>query len=216
MIIAIDGLGVNGKTTLASRLALDLGMDYVNTGAIYRAIALYILENGLDINDLDSIIPVIRSLDISFIGDRTILNAIDITERIKQDDISYYSTKWATIERIKETVREIQYSYIHEHDVVIEGRDIGVRIAPDADFKFYLFSSFERRAERLARLTNNESIVDVRKKLQERDILDINGGNFIKPSNAYEIDTTDLTLDEVYSLIMKRLNPVRKVKSYEK
>lgn len=210
MVITIDGLGVNGKTTLARRISEELNFKNFNTGAIYRCIALEIINNNLDINDIDLVIEKISTLDINFDKNIVLLNGKDVSKRIKEEDISVKSTAFATNLKIKEVVRKIQKDFIKKYDTVMEGRDIGTRIAPDADVRFYLYSDFEKRVERLS---NEEKDVDVniiRENLRIRDDLDLNGGNFVKPVGAIEIDTTNLNLDDVYNIMMKHIKNIMK------
>ena len=202
MVIAIDGLGVNGKSTIAKRLAEKLGYKYFNTGAIYRCIALVMIENDLDIQNIDEVINKIKDIEVDFDGVKIFLYGKDVTDRIRKEDISVKSTLWATNLKIKEVVRKIQKEFIKKYDTVIEGRDICTRIAPDADFKFYLYSDFETRVDRLYKMQENVDIEELRENLKVRDDLDINGGNFIKPTDAYNIDTTNLSIEEVYGKII--------------
>ena len=202
MVITIDGLGVNGKTTLAKRISNELGYKNFNTGAIYRCIALEITNKGLDIKDIENVISNIKDLKIDFDGNNVILNGEDVSKRIREEDISVNSTAWATIPEIKVLVRKIQKDFIEKHNTVMEGRDIGTRIAPNADVKFYLFSDFETRVKRLSLEEPDVDINTIIENLKVRDDLDINGGNFVKPTDAHEIDTSNKTIDEVYEEMM--------------
>lgn len=206
MVITIDGLGVNGKSTLASMISKVLKFKNFNTGAIYRCIALRIIENKLDVEDIDTVLKEIENIHIDFIDDKVFLDGKDVSKDIRTEQISVCSTKWATIPKIKEFVRTFQKTFIKKYDTVIEGRDIATRIAPDADVKFYLYSDFETRVKRLWLQNTNEKIETIRKNLQERDEVDLNGGNFVKPLNAIEINTTNYTIDEVYNLMMQEIN----------
>lgn len=205
MIIAIDGLGVNGKSTLAKKIADELNFKNFNTGAIYRCIALEIINKNLDINKIDDVVSKLSNINIDFIDGKVLLNKEDVTSEIRTELISVKSTEWATIIKIKELVRKIQKDFIEKNDTVIEGRDICTRIAPNADVKFYLYSDFETRVNRLWNLEKDISIEEVRNNLLKRDELDINGGNFVKPNNAIEIDTTKLKLEEVFEIMMKSI-----------
>ena len=179
MVITIDGLGVNGKTTLAKRISNELGYKNFNTGAIYRCIALEITNKGLDIKDIENVISNIKDLKIDFDGNNVILNGEDVSKRIREEDISVNSTAWATIPEIKVLVRKIQKDFIEKHDTVMEGRDIGTRIAPNADVKFYLFSDFETRVKRFSLEEPDVDINTIIDNLKVRDDLDINGGYFV-------------------------------------
>lgn len=208
MVITIDGLGVNGKSTLAKRISNELNFKNFNTGAIYRCIALQIIENKLDINKIEQVLNYIREMEVDFESDKTYLNKRDVTTKIRTEQISVVSTKWATIPKIKEFVRNFQKDFIEKNDTVMEGRDIGTRIAPNAEVKFYLYSDFETRVERLWNQNKKINIEEIRENLKIRDDLDINGGNFVKPKNAIEIDTTNYTLDEVYQIMINEVNKV--------
>lgn len=202
MVITIDGLGVNGKSTLAKMIADYLKYKNFNTGAIYRCIALKIINEKLDVKDISNTLNKLKNININFESEKVFLDDIDVSQRIRTEEISYYSTKWATIPEIKEFVRTIQKEYIKNYNTVIEGRDIATRIAPNADYKFYLYSEFETRVQRLWNQNTSISIDTIRRDLKIRDDLDINGGNFIKPKNAIEIDTTNYTIDEVFKIMM--------------
>lgn len=206
MVITIDGLGVNGKSTLASMISKTLNFKNFNTGAIYRCIALRIIENKLDVKDIDTVLKEIENIHIDFIDDKVFLDGKDVSKDIRTEQISVCSTKWATIPKIKEFVRSFQKTFIKKYDTVIEGRDIATRIAPDADVKFYLYSDFETRVNRLALEKQDVDINVIRENLKVRDDLDINGGNFVKPNDAYEIDTSLKTIDEVYEEMIRIIN----------
>ena len=205
MVIAIDGLGVNGKSTLAKMISKKLNFQNFNTGAIYRCIALKIINEKLDINNILQVIDRIKDIDIYFDNGKTYLDGKDVSKEIRSEQISVCSTQWATIPEIKETVRKIQKEFIKKYDTVMEGRDIATRIAPNADYKFYLYSDFEARVERLWNENKSVDIETIRKDLKIRDDLDINGGNFIKPINAIEIDTTNYSIDEVYKIMIDKI-----------
>jgi cytidylate kinase len=205
MVITIDGLGVNGKSTLAGMISKKLGYKNFNTGAIYRCIALKIIEDNLNIDNIQEVLKAINNIDIDFKEEKVYLNGFDVTKKIRTEEISFYSTKWATIPEIKEFVRNFQKEFIAKNDTVMEGRDIATRIAPNAEFKFYLYSDFETRVKRLWNQSRKIDIDSIRNDLKVRDDLDINGGNFIKPIDAIEIDTTNLSIEEVYEIMINKI-----------
>lgn len=205
MVITIDGLGVNGKSTLAKMLSNYLKYKNFNTGAIYRCIALEIIDKDIDIENIKEVQEKIRDLDINFEDEKVILNGVDVSDKIRTEEISFYSTKWATIPEIKEIVRKIQKEFIKKYDTIMEGRDIATRIAPDAEYKFYLYSDFDTRVNRLWKQNPKIDIEVIRNNLKIRDDLDLNGGNFVKPTNAFEIDTTNYTIDEVFEIIKNKI-----------
>lgn len=207
MIITIDGLSTNGKSTLANKIAKDYDLMYLNTGYIYRCIALKIMEKGKE-----NINSILEDINIQFKDGKVLLDGKDVTMKIKTEEVSFYSTTWATIPMVKDSVRKYQKNFIKTNKkVVIEGRDIATRIAPNADLKFYLYSSIPKRAERLcAKLRRiygeNVSIDAAIKHLKRIDEIDINDGNFVKPNKSIEIDTTNLNLGEVYEIMVMEIN----------
>ena len=205
MVITIDGLGVNGKSTLAKMISKKLNFQNFNTGTIYRCIALKIINEKLDIKDIGYVIEKIKDIDIFFDDEKTYLDGNDVSKEIRTERISVCSTQWATIPEIKDVVRRIQKRFIKKYNTVMEGRDIATRIAPNAEFKFYLYSDFETRVKRLWNENRTIDINVIRKDLKIRDDLDINGGNFIKPTNAIEIDTTNYSIEEVYKIMINKI-----------
>ena len=119
MVISIDGLGVSGKTTLARMISNQLGLKNLNTGAIYRCIALELINKGLDINNIDNVIDEISEIKIDFFQDKVFLNDQDVSKEIRTEKISVCSTKWAIIPEIKEFVREYQKNFIKNNNTVI-------------------------------------------------------------------------------------------------
>lgn len=196
--ITIDGLSTNGKTTLANLLAKKFNFQNFNTGAIYRCIALTMIRKHLDIEDIEKVLSSIHNIQISFKDELVFLNDVNVTEEIKSEDISFFSTKWATNLELKKFVRKYQQNFIKQNNTIMEGRDIGSRIAPNAKVKFYLYSDFETRVERKWLLNPNSSKEEIKKELAILDDFDLNHGNFVKPKNAFEIDTTHLTIEEVF------------------
>jgi cytidylate kinase len=205
MVITIDGLGVNGKSTLAGMISKELNYKNFNTGAIYRCIALKIIEDNLSIDNIQEVLKSINNIDIDFRKEKVYLNGLDVTKKIRTEEVSFYSTKWATIPEIKEFVRNFQKEFISKNDTVMEGRDIATRIAPNAEFKFYLYSDFETRVKRHWKQSRKIDIDTIRNDLKARDDLDINCGNFIKPMGAIEIDTTNLSIEEVYEIMINKI-----------
>lgn len=205
MIITIDGLSINGKSTLAEMISKEMNIKHLNTGAIYRCVALEILNKNLDINNIEEVINKISNINIDFYNSETLLNGLDVTKRIREEEISILSTKYGIIPEIKQLVRKIQVDFIKNNNVIIEGRDIATRIAPNADIKFYIYADFETRVERLYKQLKNIDIDEVEKELKLRDEIEINSGSFLRPVDAIEIDTTDKDINEVFEIMMKEI-----------
>jgi cytidylate kinase len=202
MIITIDGLSTNGKTTLAKLLAKTLNYKSLNSGSIYRALTLYILNNKLDMNNINDTLFKLDNANVEIIENNVYLNGALVTNEIRSNEVSLYSAKYANIKQFKEYVNKYINKIVEEGNLVIEGRDVGTRVVPNADYKFYLYSDFDVRVKRLASINPNMSEYEIRASLQERDTFDINGGNFVKPTNAISINTTNYTLEEVYNIML--------------
>lgn len=208
MIISIDGFSATGKSTIAFLLAERLKLKYLNSGSIYRCIALKIMNKEFNVNDSD-IYEKIINMNIDFKiennNQRVYLDNIDVTDDIRKEEVSVFTPTFANNPVIKSAIREIQKKIVNEGNVVIEGRDIGTRIAPNAEYKFYLYCSLDERARRVyAERIKKEKITyeEIYNDIDKRDKKDILDGNFIKPSNAIEIDTTNSSCEEILNKML--------------
>ena len=213
-IIAIDGPGGAGKSTVARRLAQELGFTYLNTGAMYRAVALAVETAGIrrDDPDLESrIAPILQSLKIDFDGERVLLDGRDISAEITRPEISDLASAYSTLASVRDRMRELQRAIGEQGGVVMEGRDIGTVIFPDAEFKFYLDASAEvRAARRYAELSAKGATTsreEVLRELKERDLRD--GSRELAPmrraDDAVVIDTSNIPIDQVVSALRERI-----------
>lgn len=208
MIISIDGFSATGKSTIAFMLAQKLNLKYLNSGSIYRCIALKILDKQFNVSDKD-IYDKIINMNIDFKIENNIqrvyLDNVDVTDDIRKEEISVFTPTFANNPVIKSAIREIQKKFVNNGNVVIEGRDIGTRIAPSAKYKFYLYCSLDERARRVynERVKKEKiSYEEVYNDIDKRDKKDIIDGNFIKPSNAIEIDTTNSSREEILNKML--------------
>lgn len=208
MIISIDGFSATGKSTLAFMLAKKLNLKYLNSGSIYRCIALKIMNGDFNIKDKDIYDKIINmNFDIKQEEEiqKVYLDNIDVTNKIRMEEVSVFTPTFASNAVIKSAIREIQKKFVTEGNVVIEGRDIGTRIAPFANYKFYLHCSLEERAKRVfdeRKKSENITYEEVYNDIDLRDKKDIQDGNFIKPSNAISIDTTDKNINEILDIML--------------
>ena len=182
MIVTIDGTASSGKSTIAKRLAKTLGFVYCNTGAIYRAMTLYILDNfGEEYFNEDAFYDLVKGMEITegFKGGEFFitLNGTDVTGKINEPHISEMVAKYAKLPKLRTVVRSIQRQIATSNDSVVEGRDIGTVVFPNAEVKFFMSASDEVRAKR--RMADFEkkgehiTFNDVLKMIKERDKLDM-------------------------------------------
>lgn len=204
--ITIDGLSTNGKTILAKRIADYYGFKYLSTGFIYRAITYYIISNKIDIKDISK---YLESLNIEINNDQVILNNKDITNYLRTNNISYYASKWASNKDIRDYALKYQLNYIDKNNTVLDGRNVGVYIS-NANVKFYLYASIDTRINRLKEKNPNASIEELTKYIKELDKMDIELGNLQIANEAIRIDTTNMTIDEVFNEMIKHIDNIKK------
>ncbi len=213
-IVAIDGPVGAGKSTVARALARALKFDYLNTGAMYRAVAVAARDAGIDpaASDLEMrLAPILATISIRFDAERPILNGRDITAVITEPEIGDLASRLSTLASVRARMRELQRAAGAAGGVVMEGRDIGTAVFPDAEFKFYLDADVNVRAERryaeLKAKGAQVSRVEVLAQLVERDRRD--RGRELAPlrraDDAIVIDSTRLTVDEVVSSMKQRI-----------
>lgn len=205
--IAIDGPAGAGKSTLARRLAGELGFLYVDTGAIYRTVALAVLRAGIDPADAARVVPLLGGLDIrmSYGGDgvqRMYLAGEDVSEAIREHRVSSAASKASALPEVRAFLLDFQRRQAQEHDVVMDGRDIGTVVLPDADVKIFLTAAPETRAERrLLELEQRGQAADfntVLRDIRERDHQDETRpvAPLKRAEDAALLDTTRLNLEQ--------------------
>lgn len=209
-VIAIDGPAGSGKGTITKIVAKKLNLTYIDTGATYRAIALAVLRNNLDLENKDQIIKLAKTLEIDFDKDgRTFLNKEDVSTLIRSKEVSGIVSPISSIPEIREIMVDLQRKMADGKDVIMEGRDITTVVFPDTKYKFYLDASIEERAKRRFN-QNSEMGIDIPmeelvKSIEERDYNDMHkpiGALKRTPDQTY-IDSTNMTIDEVVEEIIK-------------
>jgi CMP/dCMP kinase len=207
MIIAIDGPSGAGKSTLGRMIARALGYLYIDTGAMYRAVALAIIEAKASFNDAPQVAQIAGSADIKLEGDpdsmRVSLNGRDISEEIRTEEVSHAASIISTIPEVRRTLVERQRKMGQRGRVVLDGRDIGTVVFPNADIKFFLTAQPQERAsrrfqeERLRErdVTFEETLTDINAR-DQRDSTRADSPLAIA-DNAVVIDSTDLSIEEV-------------------
>ncbi len=216
IIITIDGPSGAGKGTLARAIAKRLGFSYLDTGAMYRAIALLVHREDVNFDDEKRISEMLLQTHISFERDqnsnlRVSLNKEDVTEEIRTPDISKLSSDVATKKVVRDYLRGMQRRIARKGNIVAEGRDMGTYVFPDADYKFYIDASLSERARR-RRIQLKESgikvsIEEVKSDIEGRDKQDKERlESPLHPApDAVIIDTTNLTVDTAVEKIMKTI-----------
>lgn len=208
--IAIDGPAASGKSTVAKNVAKELGMTYVDTGAMYRAIAWKLLDLGITSGDETSINDALKEITISFDADnRVVINDKVLTNEIRTNEVSNITSKVSSIAMVRQKLTVIQKSLVSDKNVIMDGRDIGTVVIPDAELKIFLVASPEVRAQRrMEDLKNNGhdeiELEDLINEIKARDLADSTRdiAPLKKADDAIEIDTSKLTRDEVLNKII--------------
>lgn len=211
--IAIDGPAGSGKSTVAKALAADYKILYLDTGAMYRAYALAVLDAGLDVGDEKAIYSFVNSLDLAIEYrngiQHTILNGKDVSEEIRLPHVSMAASTVSRYPSVRMRLVEKQREIAKKMSCVLDGRDIGSFVLPDADFKFFLTASSEVRTKRryleLKEKGHDVDFQQLKNEIEERDRQDSTRefAPLKKADDAVEIDTSDMTVDEVLSTIKK-------------
>lgn len=207
MIITIDGPAGAGKSTIAKQLARELHVTYLDTGAMYRAVTLKALEAGVDTQDEDALAALAQATEVNVCpgdnGIRVLLDGRDVTAAIRSEEVTRHSSIVAGKPRVRQTVVEWQRAIGREQNIVIEGRDIGTVVFPQAEVKFFMDADLEERAGRRAReLEEAGQSVDLPgliADLRERDRRDQERavGPLVKAADAVAINTTDMSIPDV-------------------
>lgn len=205
--IAIDGPGGAGKSTIAKILSSELGLEYIDTGAMYRAFALKTIKSGTDIADEKQLDAMLAATDIDFRNGEIFLDGENVSGLIRTPEISKAASKVSAIPAVRRKLVAIQRQMGHDKEVIMDGRDIGTNVLTDAPFKIFLSASAEVRAKRrydeLAAKGEEVSYEDVLSDMIERDRADMTRETdpLRKADDAIEIDTSDMTIDEVVDTI---------------
>ncbi|MDT1039100.1 (d)CMP kinase [Staphylococcus pseudintermedius] len=214
--IALDGPAAAGKSTIAKRVAAQLGMIYVDTGAMYRAITYYYLNNKERFTDFTSLISEI-DLRLGYDaekGQRVFLNDNDVTDFLRENDVTQNVSYVSSIKEVRQFLVQVQQKLAADKGIVMDGRDIGTTVLPDAEVKVYMIASVEERAERRYKDTQERgiesSIEQLKKDIAERDAYDMNReiSPLKKAEDAIEIDTTGLSIEQVTDKILSLVNAV--------
>ena len=212
VIIAIDGQASTGKSTQAKKLAENLKYDYRDSGAYYRAITLYLLDNNIkfDLNITDKILHKINIKQTYEEGQfRIYLNDYDVTDKIRGHKVSLNVSNYAKKPEIRKFVFNQLRKSSESNSLVVDGRDIGTVVFPNADFKFFLVAKPKIRAERRHKQINDDSLkVDIiEEEIKQRDKTDSTReiAPLKKAVDAFKIDVSTLTIDQVFNKILQKI-----------
>ncbi len=209
MVIAIDGPAGSGKSTVARRLAKELGLDYLDTGAMYRSVTFACLARGVDPADAADVAGVARGIDLRVDADGSVtVDGFDATTQIRGPEVTRAVSDVASHAEVRAELVSRQREWARRRGGgVLEGRDIGSVVFPDARLKVYLSASPEVRAARRAREVSDLDFDTVAADLARRDALDSGRQNdpLRRADGAIEVDTSDLSIDEVVELIANEI-----------
>lgn len=215
--IAIDGFSSTGKSTVAKQLAKYLGYVYVDTGAMYRAVTLYAMQHGLINNDdfnVEALIYQLPQVNISFKFNENLgfaevyLNGVNVEKEIRTMEVSGFVSKVAAISEVRQKLVEQQQKLGEDKGIVMDGRDIGTVVFPNAELKLFMTASPETRAKRRydELIGRGDKVVfeDVLKNVKERDYIDSNREDspLVKAEDAIVIDNSNMTLEEQFEKIL--------------
>lgn len=212
IIVAIDGPAGSGKGTLAKILSEKLNLVNIDTGAMYRCVALAAIRNNLKLEDEQEIIELSKKIKIEFTEDgKTFLDNEDVSEEIRGKEVSSIVSQISSIVKVREEMVNQQRALAKGHSVIMEGRDITTVVFPNADYKFYLDASSDERARR--RFEQNKekniemSLEEIKENIEKRDYNDMHKevGSLMRTDDQIYIDSTNLNIGEVANIMINKI-----------
>ncbi len=212
--IAIDGPSGSGKSTLAKLLARELGFVYVDTGALYRTIGLYMTESGVALDDTDGIIAALPNINLEMFHDEAgvqhvSLNGIDVGDTIRTSEIAKAASAVSAIPKVRAFLLDTQRNMAKKHNIIMDGRDIGTVIFPDADVKLFLEAGNEARARRRhAELIQKGESITLEQVLADMEKRDVNDRTrkespAVPADDAIHIDNSEMTVEQTFDAALK-------------
>ena len=215
MIVAIDGPAATGKSTSAKKVARELGFIHLDTGAMYRCVTLAVLRNQITLDNESALSQLLDGLDIRLkkLDDELVvyLNGEDVSDEIRKAEVTSYVSTVSALSQVRNALVRIQRNIAKNQDCVVEGRDIGTIVFPDAKFKFFLVADDFVRAQRrqldLIAIGEEKSIAVLVEEIRQRDFSDSKRSNspLCKADDAIEIDTSKMTFDEQVAFMVNRV-----------
>ena len=206
--IAIDGPGGAGKSTIAKLVGDKLGLEYIDTGAMYRAVGLKLNRKGIKPDDLISISNILEETTIDFVNGKIILDGDDVSDIIRTQEISKFASIYSQIPEVRSKLVDIQRRIAAGKSVIMDGRDIGTNVLTDAELKFFLTADSmvraRRRYDELRSKGVNANLDDIHEEIKDRDYQDMNRklNPLVQAEDAIRLDTSDMTIDEVVNTIV--------------
>ncbi|KXB57838.1 (d)CMP kinase [Gemelliphila asaccharolytica] len=218
--VAIDGPAGSGKSTITKKVAEDLKFNYVDTGALYRSLTYNFLQNNLKKLEEEKIKNILEKTKIKVLFDgsiqRQLINGEDVTEKIRTKEISKYASLFAKSKNVRDYLITIQRNLAKKENVIMDGRDIGSVVLPNADVKIFLTASVDERAKRRFNELKEKSLSleEIKEEIKKRDFQDKNRqiAPLKKTDDAIEIDSTFLTIKEVVDKIKNIILKAKEVK----
>lgn len=211
MNIAIDGPAGAGKSTIAKLVSKKLDFIYVDTGAMYRAIGLYFINNNTDVENEEELLKALYKIKIDIAYEDGVqhiyLNKVDVSKEIRNEKVGNMASKTSAYKPVRAKLLDLQRGLAAENDVIMDGRDIGTNILPNAELKIYLTASVEVRAKRrydeLVEKGETPEFETIKKDIEQRDYQDMNReiAPLKQAEDAILVDTSDMTIDEVVDKI---------------
>jgi cytidylate kinase len=209
-VIAIDGPSASGKGTIAQGVARALGFHYLDSGALYRLVALAARRQGVGLSDPQALATLAQGLEVTFDGDQVILEGERVTDAIRSEEVSQAASQVAALAPVRSALLARQRAFRRPPGLVAEGRDMGTQVFPDARLKIFLTASAEERARRrykqLMEKGMRVSMIDLAREIAERDRRDRERAvaPLKQAEDAILIDTTSLTVDEIVRAVVER------------
>lgn len=209
--IAIDGPSGAGKSTIAKNIAKELDVDYIDTGAMYRALGYKIMKYNIDLEDTNALKQMLDNTIINFSNGNIILDGQTINDKIRTPEITKLASDASKLQEVRDKLVTLQREMAQIKSVVMDGRDIGTNVLKDAEYKFYITASIEERAHRrwleLTEKGDNIDLSKVESDIIDRDYNDMNRelNPLRKAEDAIELDTTGMSIDKVIDLILAKI-----------
>lgn len=210
--IAIDGPSGAGKSTIAKAVAKRLGIDYIDTGAMYRAIGYKAVNEHVGPEDKEKLESLLDSTDIDFAGGNIMLDGEKVNDRIRTPEISKAASVYSALPEVRKKLVDIQRGMGSRKSVIMDGRDIGTNVLKDAEYKFFLTASAEERADRRYKellekgedVSREKVLADIKARDHRDSTRKLNP--LKKAEDAIEVDTTGMSIDEVVEYVLKEID----------